>query len=153
MCENLSPFNYKRNIRTCVVINQFLHIESQIYTCLYCNGVILQFNYIKYIYIIKPFVSVESTEDIQLFVINGSCRMSLSSRWRPLCVQWMLPGHRLNIQNEQVIAPTPTIISSEQINFVSNQICRMPTQPFWRRSENIRLTPPHGFRIEYMQVF
>ena len=86
--------------------------------------------------------------------------MSLPTCWCLFVLNRVAPAHRIGIQYVQIIARNDflegfaaTIVATEQVDLVTDQVGRVTTQALRWAAEDLRLSPCQRLCVKDMQVF
>ena len=121
--------------------------------------VFLKFADVKDANVVEPLAAVKSSEDEELLGSDHAGCMSLSSCRRFFEFERVRPSHCLGVQDVEVVGRNnflerlaSSVISTEQVYFVSYQICGVTSQSFGRTTKDLWLSPAQSLCVEDMQV-
>ena len=157
MRVNWLAFNHEDNICKCGVVYYSSHISYQAVHCLVINFIFLKLADIQNADIVKPFTTIEPSEYEQLFGAYDTSCVPLPTSRCFFKFQRMAPSHCFCIQNIQIVGwnylferSSTTIVSTEKINLITDQVSCMTPQSLWWTSTNLWLGPAQRLGIKYM---
>lgn len=141
------------------IVDNRPHVDDQVGYGLVVDLVLFKFADIEDANVVQPLAPVEAAEDEQLLGANHAGRVALSARRSFLEFEWVRPTHRFSVQYIKVVrgndlfeAAAAAIITTEQVDLVSDQVGRVTAQALRRTTADLRLGPAERFCVKDMQV-
>lgn len=151
--------DHEDNVSECGIVNYGSHISDQAVDSLIVNFIFFKFADVENANVIEPLAPVEASKDEELLGANDASGMSLAPSWGFLKLERVAPSHRLCVQHIQVVGgndllegATAAIITSKQINLVTDEICCMSSEALRGTSADLRLRPAESLCVKHVKV-
>ena len=141
------------------IVYDLAHVLNKRVNGFVIEFILLQLANVQNANIIQPLAAIKATEDEELLCANHTGSVALTTCRSLFALSGMTPAHSVCVENVEIVrgnnlleGATSAIVTTKEIDLVSNQVSSMTSQSFGRAAIDEWLSPCQGLIVKNMKV-